>query len=102
MLSALLIVISKSSNRCHTNLSRESFLQLPSDHLHTLNPNRLLLIHTHNGIKEHGATSGELTSTIPHSILRTVPANIAAELPWTQALLYTIRRQRMVLSNTRL
>jgi hypothetical protein len=73
----------------------EKFLQLPSDHSHTPNPNRLLLIRIQNEIKERGASSGEPTSTILHNVLRTVPVNIAAELPSTQSLSQTIRRQRM-------
>jgi hypothetical protein len=73
----------------------DSFLITPSDHSHTPNPNRLLLIRLQNQIKERGAASGEATSTILHNVLRTIPLNIAAELPSTSALSQTIRRQRV-------
>lgn len=81
--------------RCHTNLTMETFLQTPSNHSHTPNPNRLLLIRIQNQLKERGASSEEPTSTILQNVLRTVPVNIVAELPSTQALSQTIRRQRV-------
>jgi hypothetical protein len=73
----------------------ESFLQTPSDHSHAPNPNRLLLIRIQNQLKERGATSEEPTSVILQNVLRTVPVNIVADLPSTQALSQTIRRQRV-------
>ena len=75
----------------------ESFLQMPSDHSHAPNPNKLILIRIQNQLKERGASSEEPTSIILQNVLRTVPVNIVADLPSTQALSQTIRRQRVPL-----
>ena len=84
-----------SLGRCHTNVTMETFLQTPTDHSHTPNPNRLPLIRIQNQLKERGASSEEPTSTILQNVLCTVSVNIVAELPSTQALSQTIRRQRV-------
>ena len=67
----------------------DSFVQEPTSHSHAPNPIRL-----QNGIRERSESSEEATSIILHNALRTVPLNIAAELPSTDALEQCIRRQR--------
>ena len=82
------------SGRCHTNVTMDAFLQEPTFHLHAPNPNRVHVIRVQNGIRERSESSEEATSIILHNVLRTVPLNIAAELPSTDALEQCIRRQR--------
>jgi hypothetical protein len=82
------------SGRCHTNVTMDTFLQQPASHSHAPNPNRLHVIRVQNEIKERSQSSEEITSIILHNALRTVPLNIAAELPSTDALEQCIRRQR--------
>jgi hypothetical protein len=80
--------------RCHTNVIMDAFLQEPVSHSHAPNPNRFHVIRLQNGIKERSESTEEATSIILHNALRTVPLNIAAELPSTDALGQCIRRQR--------
>jgi len=80
--------------RCHTNVTMDAFVQVPSCHSHAPNPNRLHVIRIQNEIKERSVSCEEGTSIILHNALRTVPLNIAADLPSTDALSQSVRRQR--------
>lgn len=80
--------------RCHTNLSMDTFLSEPTAHNHAPVPDRVPVIELCNKVKARAATSEESTSTILHSVLRTFPLSAATELPRTEMILQTIRRQR--------
>jgi hypothetical protein len=72
----------------------DTFLSLPTTHSHAPNPERIPVIELNNKIKAHAATSDEPTSTILHSALRTFPLSATSELPRTEMIMQTIRRQR--------
>ncbi|CAF1216868.1 unnamed protein product [Rotaria sordida] len=80
--------------RCHTNLSMDVFLSQPTTHNHAPNPDRIPVIQLHNEVKQRAATTDEPTSSILHSALRTFPLRAAGELPRTDIIIQTIRRQR--------
>ncbi|CAF2065509.1 unnamed protein product [Rotaria magnacalcarata] len=80
--------------RCHTNLSMDTFLSLPTAHCHAPNPELIPAIQLKNHIKARAATTDEQTSSILHKALRTYLLNAAGQLPKTDALALTIRRQR--------
>ena len=80
--------------RCHTNLSMDTFLSEPTAHNHAPNPERIAVIELSNQIKAHAAISDEPTSAILHSALRTFPLSATNELPRTEMIMQTIRRQR--------
>ncbi|CAF4818092.1 unnamed protein product [Rotaria magnacalcarata] len=80
--------------RCRTNLSMDTFLSLPTAHCHAPNPELIPAIQLKNHIKARAATTDEQTSLILHKALRTYPLNAAGQLPKTDALALTIRRQR--------
>jgi hypothetical protein len=75
-------------------MTMDAFLQEPASHSHAPNPSRLHVIRVQNEIRQPSESSEEMTSIILHNVLRTVPLNIAAELPSTVALEQCIRRQR--------
>ncbi|CAM4952107.1 unnamed protein product [Rotaria socialis] len=72
----------------------DSFLSQPTDHNHAPNPERIPVIELNNKIKARAVISEESTSTILHSSLRTFPLSATSELPRTEMLMQTIRRQR--------
>lgn len=82
------------SGRCHTTVAMDDFLQEPTPHCHAPNPNRVHVVRVQNGIRERSESSEEATGVILRNALRTVPLNVAAELPSTSALEQCIRRQR--------
>ena len=79
--------------RCHTNLSMDTFLFKPIAHIHAPNPERIPVIELSNQIKAHAAISDEPTSALLHSVLRTFPLSATNELPRTEMIMQTIRRQ---------
>ncbi|CAF3408991.1 unnamed protein product [Rotaria socialis] len=72
----------------------DSFLSQPTDHNHAPNPERIPVIELNNKSKARAVISEESTSTILHSSLRTFPLSATSELPRTEMLMQTIRRQR--------
>ncbi|CAM4983140.1 unnamed protein product, partial [Rotaria socialis] len=86
--------------RCHTNLSMDTFLSQPTDHNHAPSPERIPVIELHSEIKARAVTSEESTSVILHSSLRTLPLSATSELPRTEMLKQTIRRQRQTPATT--
>jgi hypothetical protein len=72
----------------------DTFLSQPTEHFHAPNPDRVPVIELKNEIKARAANSDEQSSSILHSVLRTYPLNAAGELPKTDTLMLTIRRQR--------
>lgn len=73
----------------------DTFLSQPTPHCHAPQPDRVPAIQLKNEIKARAATTDESSSTILHSALRTYPLSAVGELPRTEALMLTIRRQRM-------
>ncbi|CAF4368619.1 unnamed protein product [Rotaria sp. Silwood2] len=80
--------------RCHTNLSMDTFLSPPTAHSHAPNPDIIPAIQLKIDIKARAAITDEPTSSILHTALRTYPLSAAGQLPKTDALILTIRRQR--------
>jgi hypothetical protein len=74
----------------------DTFVSQPTAHIHAPNPERIPVIELNNEIKLRAAYSDESTSVILHSALRSLPLRSAGELPRTDALMRTIRRQRTV------
>ena len=72
----------------------DSFLSQPTEHNHAPVPERVGAIQLTNQVKIRAQTSDEPTSTILHSALRTLPLSAASELPRTEMIMQTIRRQR--------
>lgn len=72
----------------------ENFLSQPTSHNHAPIPEKIPVIELTNDIKSRAATSEEHTSSILHTALRSFPLSAATELPRTEMLLQTIRRQR--------
>ena len=72
----------------------DTFLSQPTEHNHAPIPERVWAIQLTNQVKIRAQTSDESTSTILHSALRTLPLSAASELPRTEMIMQTIRRQR--------
>ena len=72
----------------------DTFLSQPTDHNHAPHPESIAAIELNNQIKTQAATSDEPTSAILRSKSRTLPLNAASELPRTEVIMQTIRRQR--------
>jgi hypothetical protein len=72
----------------------DTFLSQPTTHNHAPNPDRIPVIKLHNQVKQRAATTDEPTSSILHSALRTFPLSAAGELPRSDIIIQTIRRQR--------
>jgi len=72
----------------------DTFLSQPTTHNHAPNPDRIPAIKLHNQVKQRAATTDEPTSSILHSALRTFPLSAAGQLPRSDIILQTIRRQR--------
>ena len=78
----------------------DAFLSQPTSHNHAPNPDRILAIQLHNQVKQRAATTDETTSSILHSALRTFPLHAATQLPRTDIISQTIRRQRTTPATT--
>lgn len=72
----------------------DTFLSQPTAHNHAPNPERIPVIELKNQIKARAINSDEPTSSILHSALRTFPLSATSELPRTEMIMQTIRRQR--------
>ena len=72
----------------------DNFLSQPTTHNHAPNPDRIPAIKLYNEVKQRAATTDEPSSSILHSALRTFPLRAAGELPRTDIIIQTIRRQR--------
>lgn len=72
----------------------DTFLSLPTTHCHAPDPDLIPAIQLKSDIKARAVTTDEQTSSILHNALRTYPLSAAGQLPKTDALLLTIRRQR--------
>jgi hypothetical protein len=66
----------------------------PTEHCHAPNPDQAPVLDLKNKIKARAADSEEPSSTILHSVMRSLPLDSAGQLPKSQTLLRTIRRQR--------
>lgn len=72
----------------------DAFVSQPTSHCHAPQPDHIPAIKLHNQIKARSATTNESSSSILHSALRTYPLSAAGQLPKTESLVLTIRRQR--------
>ena len=72
----------------------DTFLSQPTTHNHAPNPDRIPAIKLYNEVKERAATTDVPSSSILHSALKTFPLRAAGELPRTDIIVQTIRRQR--------
>ena len=72
----------------------DNFLFQPTTHNHAPNPDRIPAIKLYNEVKQRAATTDEPSSSILHSALRTFSLRAAGELPRTDIIIQTIRRQR--------
>ena len=72
----------------------DTFLSDPTPHSHAHIPERIQAIELTNQVKNRAATSEEPTSTILQSALRVFPLSAVNELPRTEMIMQTIRRQR--------
>ncbi len=66
----------------------------PTEHCHVPNLDRLPVIELKNKIKSRAVESEEPSSTILYSTMRSFPLDSAGQLPQSETLLRTIRRQR--------
>ena len=73
----------------------DAFLSDPTAHCHAPDPELIASIQLKNNIKARAATTEEQSSSILHSALRNYPISAAGALPKTEALMITIRRQRV-------
>ena len=72
----------------------DPFLSQPTTHNHAPNPECIPAIKLYNEIKQRAATTNKPSSSILHSTLKTFPLRTAGELPRTDIIVQTIRRQR--------
>ena len=72
----------------------DAILSAPTDHCHAPNLDRLPVVELKNKIKSRSADSEEPTSSILYSSMRSFPLESAGQLPRTDTLFRTIRRQR--------
>ncbi|CAF3918353.1 unnamed protein product [Rotaria sp. Silwood2] len=72
----------------------------PTEHHHTPTPDLVPVLELKNKIKTRAAKTEELPSTILHSVMRSFPLDAANQLPQSETLLRTIRRQRPAPSMT--
>lgn len=73
----------------------DAFISEPTSHCHAPTPEQIPVVKLNNEIKSRSATTNESSSSILHSALRTFPLSAAGQLPKTESLLLTIRRQRI-------
>ena len=72
----------------------DAFLSHPTSHSHAPKPDQIPAIQLKGEIKARAAQTDESSSTILHSALCKYPLSAADELPRSDALMLTIRRQR--------
>lgn len=66
----------------------------PTEHCHAPTPDLAPVLELKNKIKIRAADTEELPSTILHSTMRSFPLDAAGQLPQSESLLRSIRRQR--------
>ena len=66
----------------------------PTEHCHAPNPDLVPVLELKNKIKSRAAETEEPSSIILHSTMRSFPLDAAGQLPQSDTLLRTIRRQR--------
>ena len=71
-----------------------ALLSQPTSHSHAPTPDSIPVIELKNKIKSRAATTDEQSSAILQSALRTFPLAAAGQLPRSEILMNTIRRQR--------
>ena len=72
----------------------DAILSGPTDHCHAPNLDLAPVLALKSKIRKRAADTEEPSSTILHSVIRSFPLDSAGELPTTDTLLRTIRRQR--------
>ena len=80
--------------RCHIDSSMDAIVSDPTQHCHASNPDLIPVVELRNQIIARSAESEEPSSAILHSAIRSFPLDAAGQLPKTDTLLRTIRRQR--------
>ncbi|CAF3395301.1 unnamed protein product [Rotaria socialis] len=80
--------------RCHTNPTVDVIVSAPTEHCHASKPDLVPVLELKNKIKSRAAETEESSSTILHSAMRSFPLDAAGQLPQSETLLRTIRRQR--------
>ena len=76
------------------NSISDAILSGRTDHCHAPNLDMAPVLALKSKIRKRAAETEEPSSTILHSVMRAFPFDSAGELPTTDALLRTIRRQR--------
>ena len=71
----------------------DTFISNPTMHNHTSNSNRIPAIQFHNQVKGNSAATDQPTSSVLYSALRTFPIQAVGELPKSENIIRTIRRQ---------
>ena len=72
----------------------DTFLSPPTAHCHVPNPDVVSAIQLKSDVKARAAITDEPTSSILLTAVRTSPVTVADQLPKTNVLTPTIRRQR--------
>jgi FLYWCH zinc finger domain len=80
--------------RCHTNPIMDAIVSGPTEHCHAPNHDHIPVVELRNQIKSRSADSEEPSSAILHTAIRSFPLDSSGQLPKTETLLRTIRRQR--------
>ncbi|CAF4107188.1 unnamed protein product [Rotaria magnacalcarata] len=73
----------------------DAFQSPPTAHCHAPNPDLVPALQLKSDIKARATVTDEPTSSILHTALRAYPLSAAGQLPKTDALMLTIRRQRV-------
>ena len=72
----------------------DAILSGPTEHSHAPSIDQIPVVELKNKIKSKALDSEEPTSSILYSNIRSFPLDAAGQLPQTNSLLRTIRRQR--------
>ena len=82
--------------RYHTYLDMDTILSGPTEHCHAPKPDLLPVLELKNKIKTRAVETEESPSTILHSGIRFLPLDAVSQLPQSETLSRSIRRQRQV------
>ena len=74
----------------------DTILSGPTEHCHAPKPNRVPVLELKNKIKTRAAETEESPCIILHSAIGSFPLNAASQLPQSETLSRSIRRQRQV------
>ena len=80
--------------RCHTNPIMDAILSGPTGHCHAPNLDRIPVVEFKKKLKSRSGDSEEPSSAILHLAIRSFALDSSRQLPKTETLLRTIRRQR--------